>query len=415
MPNADSITMSAPRGGPSPSWWLDFDRITAGGRDPLLIKGMLDPHESIHGVGPAEIDAVVRRMQAANEPRRLRVYTSTQRRDDLAARVLASPLPADRPVFESMQTLLDEQRLAFMINDLQDWSPALHARLGALLVDMFAVRGMPPFGAEQILFAGNYAGTPFGAHRGFEHAFLYHLGPANKGFHLWSPTRFVELTGGLDDVFEYDALLAHAINMVLEPGDLLYLPAQWFHIGTQQGYSCSVAVGLYDYPVGRWVRSRLSAALADEAGTMAYLDAHDNGQMLTASLAERLAPITASLFDELREGWLLRQSNAGFVRKRVDAQLGTRPQPSDHFRVRAPFRLVSRSRSADGAIDLYLAHQRVSVVAHRAWPLLVRALGSAGGLSIVQAEQVLGRPWDRVSLTRIFVALLATGGLERCG
>ncbi len=414
MPSADSITVSAPRNGPSPSWWLEFDRRTAGGRDPLLIKGMLDPNEPLVGVGPAEIDAVIRRMQAATGPRRLRIYADGQRRDDLAARVLATPLPDDRPVFESIQALLGEPRLAFMINDLQDWSAALLARLGALLVDMSAVRGAPPFGAEQILFAGNYAGTPFGAHRGYEHAFLAHLGPATKGFHLWSPERFAALTGGLDDVFDYEPLLGHAISMELEPGDLLYLPAQWFHLGTQQGYSCSVAVGLYDYPITRWARGRVAAALAEERGPMAYLDPADDGRALAAELDAQLASLTASLREELQDGWLRRQSNAGFVRKRVEARRVATPEPDARVRVRAPFRLQLRARPAAGAVDLYLAHERVCVVAHRAWPLLARALGSPTGLSVALAQAVLGPPWDRGSLTAIFTALLATGGLERC-
>ncbi len=395
----------------SPAWWLAFAGWTRHGRDPVLLKGALGPRCP----GSGEIDRAVRRLHASSGAgRRLRIYVGDARRDDLAQRVLAAPLPADVPVFTAMQRTTGAERLAFVVNDLQDWSPPLTEHLGELLMSMAGQRGLPPFGAEQILFAGNYAGTPFGAHQGFEHAFLCHLGPADKMFYLWSTETFRALTGGTADVADYTQLLPHAIALRLQPGDILYLPAYWFHIGTQREYSCSVAVGMYDYPLERWLGQALTRAVAAaEPGQIQAYAPPGEVDPLRARLAALTGPLTQALTQALAEQWHRCASNAGFMRRRADVVDAPWLAARDRVRVRRPFQVCWQVRPGGGVIDVYIRHARVPVVAHAAWPVIFRALNGGATPLVNELVDLLGAPWTADDALAVIQALAGTGGLER--
>lgn len=412
MTTAQQITVLPRPDAYSPSWWLAFAGWTRHGRDPVLLKRALGPDCP----GPGEVDRAVRRLHAASgDGRRLRIYVGDARRDDLARRVLDTPL-LDGPVFNAMQQRTGAERMAFVVNDLQDWSPALTEHLGALLMSMAPYRGLPPFGAEQILFAGNYAGTPFGAHQGFEHAFLCHLGPADKMFYLWSTETYRALTGGTADVADYEPLLPHGIELRLEPGDVLYLPAYWFHIGTQREYSCSVAVGMYDFPLERWLGPAVTRALAaSEPWPLSdYAPFSGEGRPLGRRAAELLGSLQAGLPDTLDDRWLRCASNAGFVHRRRPTFAAPPLTPGDRVRVRRPFQVCWRPRPGDrGALDVYLRHERVAVAAHAAWPAIFRALNAGATPTIDELAGLLGAPWTAADALAVARVLAATGGLER--
>src|SRR5690606_7718687 len=168
---------------PDAAFWARFDGLTDGGRRPQLFRGLLPPQFP----GPVELDAALRREHdEPEERRRMRLYVGAELRPDLARQFHEAPLPPDEPPFAAMQRITGAERIGLVINELQIWSEALMRATGTLLESMYAARGMPPGGVELVLFGGNYAGTAFGAHRGYEHAFLLHLGPNPKQFHLWS-------------------------------------------------------------------------------------------------------------------------------------------------------------------------------------------------------------------------------------
>ena len=410
MNTAADLTVIAPPGGLGLRWWTGFVRRTREGRDPLLIKGAW----AGAWPGPEEVDDVVRRMQgSAADGRRLRIYLDRARRNDLAQAMLKTELPRDRTVFEGMRQTISAEHLAFIINDVQDWSPRFTAAVGELLSGMFEIRGLPPGGIEQIVFAGNYAGTPFGAHRGYEHAWLCHLGPASKEFYLWSAADFERLTGSLDDVHDYRWLLPHGIRLVLEPGDVLYLPAQWFHIGMQDAYSCSLALGMYDQPLQASLRGHLDAALAATQPwekTEYFRPTYDHNP-LRPTLERHLAAACERMYEMFDDRWLRLCSNAGSLRRHEHPWPSEVPQESDRLALWGPFRVAWCRRGA--RLQVYLCHLRVDVVWHPAWPLVFTALDRGAALSVAEIAALLADRWSPGEVLAVLRALAATGGLRR--
>lgn len=315
-----------------------------------------------------------------------------------------------------MQDALGLERFAFIINELQDWSPDLTTAAASLLSGMFDLRGIPPWGLEMILFAGNYAGTPFGVHRGFEHAFLCHLGPANKDFYLWSPESYAQLTGGLEDTPNYDHLLAHGVHVVLEPGDVLYLPALWFHIGAQQSYSSSIAIALYDYPIERWFRSALADALGSlpaDGPTLPHARIHLDRNPLREEVDHLLATCVRSrLFSNLDDHWFRMLSNAGFLSKRRDLLGSITLKQDDAVRLIPPYRICCHAGHAPGRSAVYLRARRFTLASEPALEKLVGRLNRGETLSLSDAIRHLEHVFEPDATLGVFEALARTGGLQ---
>jgi len=236
---------------PGRSFWTDeFPARTSERTTPFLFKGIVPPSAANPD---AVLDgfATIRRAHTAGteSSAHARVYVGEDRRDDLLSTVLAAPGWADGGFVTWMQSLVDAERFSLVINNLETVSPSLAAGLGAFLASLFDGWGVPMGGAELVAFAGNYSGTAFGVHEGYEDAFLTHYGPGVKHFYTWSNDEYQKLTGSSDPLYgNYLWLLEHGEHFVLEPGDALFLPRRVFHVGRQDEFSVSVAVPLYTYP-----------------------------------------------------------------------------------------------------------------------------------------------------------------------
>lgn len=395
---------------PGRDFWADFALRTRDGKHPYLFKGLLPTDFP----AATELDDVLRELtQLEPERRRFRIYLDAERRNDLAEKVLGQPFSPGQ-VFPQILERASAERVGFMINDLQDVNARFKASIGALLESMYAHRGFPHGGVEQILFAGNYAGTAFGAHRGFEHAFLIHLGPGIKEFHLWSQDEFEALTGALDDVADYQHLLPHAHTVRMEPGDVLYLPALWFHIGTQSEYSVSVAVGLYDYPAARWVGVTLQevgATLMRMGDPEPYLPASDERNHF-APLAEALLRDLATkiLKPKMDDYWFKRRSNGGFISK-DESLLPARPLlPTDRVRVSAPHRFCW-SEAPDGKMSIYLRYRRFQLKAVPGLEPVLAWLNERNEVSVAEIQQRLGQILSEAAVLGLFQTLVRSGGL----
>lgn len=279
---------------PSSEFWsTQFPAETDGAAAPYLFKGLVPADR----LGPDDVFDALRRLRqaaAAGEltSARTRVYVGEDRRDEVIEAVLTAPW-TDEDFVAWMQTLTNAERFSLVINNLETTSPKLASVLGELIGSAHAGWGVPIGGSEQVCFAGNYAGTAFGVHEGYEDAFLVHLGPGIKHFYTWSGELYQELTGGQAPTFgDYTALLERGERHDLEPGDVLFLPRRVFHVGVQDEFSISVAIPLYTYSDTRMLALSL---LPEVLASTAAINAADETPSPMHPLEAGPAPVAAAL------------------------------------------------------------------------------------------------------------------------
>jgi hypothetical protein len=235
-------------------WRNEFVRDTKDGTSPFLFKKVfpsdLTRLQSVTNAFQSFQDTKIREKVVSHA----RIYLHEERRDDLMIKVVNETFLPEETLCEFIQRLTNAERFSLIINNFEQICPLLAADIGQFIQCMFSVRGAPIGGCEQVAFIGNYSGTAFGVHEGYEHAFLVHLGPGIKEFYCWSQKKYLELTHGerTPTYGDYTWMLQYAEKFILEPGDILYLPALVFHVGRQSHFSISVAVPFYTYPKERF-------------------------------------------------------------------------------------------------------------------------------------------------------------------
>ncbi|MDW9570213.1 hypothetical protein GOA98_24580 [Sinorhizobium meliloti] len=252
---------------PAKEFWIDeFPAATEHGVKPYLFKAILP--EQLQGENLLTNTLRDGSLKAACESgsAKARVYIEEDRREDLLDRVVSGQIEAKETLEAYIRRITGEERFGFVVNNLERVSAPLAEQLGLFLASMFEVRGMPLGGVEQVSFAGNYSSTAFGIHEGFEHAFLCHFGPGTKLFYCWSQATYLQLNNGsrAPTFGDFTDWLQYGELFIMEPGDILYLPARVYHVGRQSEFSLSVALPLYTYPTPRFLSKVILASLIAE-------------------------------------------------------------------------------------------------------------------------------------------------------
>ncbi|MFD9591654.1 hypothetical protein ACFWA9_02715 [Kitasatospora sp. NPDC059973] len=360
---------------PPREFWTDtLPEKTGGMTRPHLFKGIV-PASAANAAAVLDGFAAIRRTHVAGLEitANARVYVGEEHRPDLVDKVLAADGWPEDDFTAWMQEQVGAERFSLVLNTLESVSPALAAGLGEFVGALIDGWGVPAGGAEMVAFVGNYSGTAFGVHEGYENAFLTHYGPGTKDFYCWPAEEYRKLTGGSDPLYgDYTWLLEHGEHFALEPGDALFLPERVFHVGRQTEFSVSVAIPLYTFPdaaIARgWIapdmlESLLASAPDTDAGQPSPM------QPLAAGpdeLARRLGTVTAAAFTAAAERapavaaqhahqrWHTVLSNGGWQQtendlarnEAADAFAAAALAPGTSVAVRAPYRLMVTGEQA---------------------------------------------------------------------
>ncbi|WP_421863498.1 JmjC domain-containing protein [Marinobacter adhaerens] len=253
-----------------PSTWVNFRNETNGGAKPFLYKGLLPVDENCPNYAKVinSISKIPRATTDISQENRIRLYTGEDRRDDLLVE-LCRNLPYDLTpdtLIRNVREFSGSDTFSLIINNFERISDELSADLGRFIQSFFGAEGMPLGGTEQVVFCGNYNSTAFGIHQGYEDAFLCHFGPGQKDFYCVDAFSYCSLTRSPEPVFcnsdTFNDVLKIADKYVLEPGDVLFLPAGIYHVGRQESFSISIALPLYTYPHSRFLSHAVLPALS---------------------------------------------------------------------------------------------------------------------------------------------------------
>ncbi|WP_404867491.1 JmjC domain-containing protein [Kitasatospora griseola] len=135
-----------------------------------------------------------------------------------------------------------ETRYALVVHAFHAFHAGQWERQRAFFDPLWERTGLPLSGAITTLFHGNYEHTPVGVHKDRFATFLFAL-EGHKRMRFWRERPWTEpVTTKLD----YRPHLAASFTAEPEPGDLLYWPASYYHVGesVDGGAATSVNVGV---------------------------------------------------------------------------------------------------------------------------------------------------------------------------
>jgi hypothetical protein len=140
--------------------------------------------------------------------------------------------------------LTEGRRFGLVVDQFEGCDEPLWWRLREFLHGLYAFTGVPGEYVKAALFLGNYGTTPFGLHRGRSSNFMFVV-EGKKRIRAW-PDEFFRGKEDLTNRLDYQRYLAESIVLDAEPGDVIYWPSSYWHIGEDVGgWSVAVSVALF--------------------------------------------------------------------------------------------------------------------------------------------------------------------------
>ncbi|MDX3802218.1 JmjC domain-containing protein [Streptomyces sp. AK04-3B] len=172
---------------------------------------------------------------------------------------------------------LDGRRHALVVNSFHTFDAALWSRERAFFAGLWDVVGLPLTGAITTLFHGTYEHSPVGVHKDRFATFMFGL-RGRKRMRFWPSKPWDEPVSTKVDYADY---CGESFTADVGPGDLLYWPADYYHVGESgtaaPATSVNVGVPREEHHVGY----ELEALLAD----------HDPNRLTGRSSLDNLLPL----------------------------------------------------------------------------------------------------------------------------
>lgn len=138
---------------------------------------------------------------------------------------------------------LDGKSFELIVHHFQAHSVDLWMRMRGFFRGLYQIIGIPAEKSEAVVFLRNHAQTSFGLHKDDAGVFMFILA-GRKKILAWPHERFAA-KGDLFCTVDYERYLDDAIVLEGEPGDIIYWPSTYWHVGESSGeWSASISLGL---------------------------------------------------------------------------------------------------------------------------------------------------------------------------
>lgn len=128
---------------------------------------------------------------------------------------------------QRMAEQLDGRRYALVVHAFHATCAAQWQRQRAFYASLWSRIGLPLTGAITTLFHGSYEHSPVGVHQDRFATFMYALS-GRKRMRFWPARPWSE---PVTTVLDYEPYLDSSFTAEVEPGQLLYWPASYYHVG----------------------------------------------------------------------------------------------------------------------------------------------------------------------------------------
>lgn len=222
----------------------------------LLPKTVFTDHEILNAI--------------AQSGRRMKVYVAGN--EFMGAQDHLAPKRQER----NLEAYLRRLEREFAPNDFALTIVNFNADLGmerfrqfrALMDDFYSAVGVPygTSGSNLNLFLGNYRKTPVGMHKDAESTFVMPI-YGRKKMRVWPGKVFDRILPADGFLFEYGKYLSRSILLSGKPGDVLFWPSSYWHVGEGDKDGKIFASLHFSFNdagnLGSWSRGKLSAKLFD--------------------------------------------------------------------------------------------------------------------------------------------------------
>ncbi|MFF0837744.1 MULTISPECIES: JmjC domain-containing protein [unclassified Streptomyces] len=205
---------------------------------------------------------------------------------------------------------LDDRRYALVVNGFHAFDAALWSRERAFFAPLWQIVGLPLTGAITTLFHGTYEHSPVGVHKDRFATFLFGL-RGRKRMRFWPRRPWDEPVSTKTD---YAHHIAASVPAEVSPGELLYWPADYYHVGESAtaapATSVNVGIPRDEHHTGYELEDLLAdldpARLAGRGGLDTLLGTTDApltapgpapGGVLAPALPEALTTVARALYD----------------------------------------------------------------------------------------------------------------------
>jgi hypothetical protein len=144
---------------------------------------------------------------------------------------------------ERVDQFLDGRKFGLIAEHFQIFDSQIWFRIREFVRGLYEFTGLPGEDTKATIFLGNYDRTPIGLHKGSSHNFMFVL-HGRKRIRLW-PKRYFSGGNRIEHTIKYDEYLEDSILLEGRPGDILYWPSGYWHIGeSAQDHELSMGLSL---------------------------------------------------------------------------------------------------------------------------------------------------------------------------
>jgi 50S ribosomal protein L16 3-hydroxylase len=199
-------------------------------------------------------------------------------------------LPADTDgSFDGYERRMTEQlaglRYALVVNVFHAYHYPLWTREREFFADLWERVGLPLSGAITTLFHGTYEHSPVGVHKDRFATFMFGL-RGLKRMRFWSRRPWQQQ---VTTILDYQEHIPSSFAAEVEPGDLLYWPSSYYHVGESAGTEPATSVNTGIPREEHTVAYELEELLVDLDPAM-LVDAGSTAARLPAVTAPLLSP-----------------------------------------------------------------------------------------------------------------------------
>lgn len=202
---------------------------------PVLIRGV----QPVPFVAEEVFAAAVRAQEYDGQP----TAQFTVERTQQGERQQLLPGAADRTFGQYEDRLaerLGDRGYALIVSGFHAFDQALWSREREFFAGLWAQVGLPLTGAITTMFHGNYDHSPVGVHKDRFATFMFGL-RERKRMRFWAERPWDE---PVSSVVDYARFVPSSFAVEVEPGDLLYWPSSYYHVGENCGRRPATSVNI---------------------------------------------------------------------------------------------------------------------------------------------------------------------------